>query len=297
MIVFIIIVFSLYFKFDMFDADMWGNIKELGTVGDQIKSTMMITLFCFFGVEGAVMMSARAKKSSDVGKAGVAGFLISLILYLAISLLCFGLMTRAKMAGLHDPSVAYILKDICGPWAYWIVIAAIIISLLGGCVSWTLVVAQVPYEASIVKILPPIFRKVNKHGMPAFGLFMSSLVEMLFLMMVVYADNVYLAALYITGLMIIPCYFFTALFLLKVGKSKGVKTLAIITLLFCCWMAYAGGLKELFMTSLFYLLGVGFYIRARRDNYPDIKQLFTRNEKFLLAFLILASAATIFMVL
>lgn len=297
MIVFIIIVFSLYFKFDMFDADIWGNIKELGTVGDQIKSTMMITLFCFFGVEGAVMMSARAKKSSDVGKAGVAGFLISLILYLAISLLCFGLMTRAKMSGLHDPSVAYILKDICGPWAYWIVIAAIIISLLGGCVSWTLVVAQVPYEASIVKILPPIFRKVNKHGMPAFGLFMSSLVEMLFLMMVVYADNVYLAALYITGLMIIPCYFFTALFLLKVGKSKGVKTLAIITLLFCCWMAYAGGLKELFMTSLFYLLGVGFYIRARRDNYPDIKQLFTRNEKFLLAFLILASAATIFMVL
>ena len=144
MIVFIIIVFSLYFKFDMFDADIWGNIKELGTVGDQIKSTMMITLFCFFGVEGAVMMSARAKKSSDVGKAGVAGFLISLILYLAISLLCFGLMTRAKMAGLHDPSVAYILKDICGPWAYWIVIAAIIISLLGGCVSWTLVVAQVP---------------------------------------------------------------------------------------------------------------------------------------------------------
>ena len=144
MLLFIVGVFVMFFRFDLFELDLWGNSEIIGSVADQIKSTMMVTLFCFFGVEGAVMMSARAKRSSDVGKAGVAGFFISLFLYLAVALLCYGLMSRAAMAGLHNPSIAYILKDVCGSWAYWTVISAIIISLLGGWVSWTLVVAQVP---------------------------------------------------------------------------------------------------------------------------------------------------------
>ncbi len=171
----------------------------------------MVTLFCFFGVEGAVMMSARARKSSDVGKAGIAGFFISLVLYMAVSLLCFGLLGRAQLAGLQDPSIAYILREACGEWAYWFVICAVIVSLLGGWVAWTLVVAQVPYEAAVVGILPSVFKKLNGNGMPAFGLFASSVVMELFLIMVVMADNVYMAALHITGLMIIPCYLFTGL--------------------------------------------------------------------------------------
>ncbi|MDE5806693.1 MAG: amino acid permease, partial [Muribaculaceae bacterium] len=295
MIVFIIVVFGLFFKLGLFETDFWGNRNELGDVGTQIKSTMMVTLFCFFGVEGAVMMSARARNSSDVGKAGIAGFFISLVLYLAVSLLCFGLMTRGNLSGLHNPSVAYILKDICGHWAYWTVIGAIIISLLGGWVSWTLVVSQVPYEAALVKILPPVFKKLNRHGMPTFGLFASSVVMMLFLALVVMADDVYLAALHITGLMIIPCYLVTGLYLLKVAPDIKIKLLAIVTVLFCCWMAYAGGLKGLFMTSLFYFIGIGFYVKARRDNFPHEKRLFTGKEKILLGILIGASAATIWL--
>ncbi|MBD5288392.1 MAG: amino acid permease [Bacteroides sp.] len=295
MLLFIVGVFVMFFRLDLFELDLWGNSEIIGSVADQIKSTMMVTLFCFFGVEGAVMMSARAKRSSDVGKAGVAGFLISLFLYLAVALLCYGLMSRAAMAGLHNPSIAYILKDVCGSWAYWTVISAIIISLLGGWVSWTLVVAQVPYEASLVKILPPVFRKLNRHGMPAFGLFASSVVMMLFLVMVVMADDMYLAALHITGLMIIPCYMVTGMFLYKVAPDIKIKILAVITILFCLWMAYAGGLKAMFMTSFFYLIGIGFYVRARKDYYPHIKKLFTTNEKISLAFLCVASVITIYM--
>lgn len=297
MVLFIIAVFAIFFKADLFTGDIWGDFSILGGVGTQIKSTMLVTLFCFFGVEGAVMMSARAKNSRDVGRAGMAGFAISILLYLAIALLCFGLLSRAELADLPNPSIAYILGEVCGPWAYWTVICAIIISLLGGWVSWTLIVAQVPYEAAIVKILPPAFKRLNHHGMPMFGLFMSSLVMMLFLGMVVFADDVYLAALHITSLMIIPCYLVTGLFLLKVAPTWKIRILAIVTVLFCLWMAYAGGLKMLFMTSLFYLLGTGFYIKARRDAFPGEKRLFTPWELALFIFLIAASAVTIKMLL
>lgn len=294
MLIFIIVVLILFFKTGLFSLDVWGRGAGLGTVMHQVKSTMMVTLFCFFGVEGAVMMSARAKKPSDVGKAGIAGFLISLILYLAVSLLCYGLLSRAQLASLPDPSIAYILKETCGAWAYWFVIFAVIISLLGGWVAWTLVVSQVPYEAAVVKILPKAFKKVNKKGMPTFGLMMSSIVMELFLIMVATADDVYMAALHITGLMIIPCYFFTGLFLIKKADNWKIMTVAIITTGFCLWMAYAGGLKGLFLTSIFYLMGVGFFIRARKENAPN-QPLFKFWEKVTLVCLCIASIISLYL--
>lgn len=295
MLLFIILIFFLFFKLDLFRADLWGALDLTEGVGEQVRSTMMVTLFCFFGVEGAVMMSARARRASDVGKAGIAGFLISLVLYLCVSLLCFGLMSRARLAGLHNPSVTYILLDLLGPWAYWLVIGSIIISLLGGWVSWTLIVAQVPYEAALVKILPPVFRRVNRHGMPTFGLIASSVVMEMFLVLVAMADDVYLTALQITGLMIIPCYLFTGMFLWKVAPDFKIRFLAAVTVLFCLWMAYAGGLREMFMTSVFYLAGIGFYIRGRRDNFPQQLRLFTPREKAFLLLLSLASAVTLYL--
>lgn len=291
MLLFIITIFVIFFNADLFDADMWNSTALIGGFGHQVRSTMMVTLFCFFGVEGAVMMSARASRSSDVGKAGIAGFLISLALYMAVSLLCFGLLSRAHLAGLHDPSIAYILKETCGDWAYWFVISAVIVSLLGGWVAWTLVVAQVPYEAALVGILPGAFKRLNRHGMPAYGLVASSIVMELFLLLVVTADDVYLASLHITGLMIIPCYLFTGLFMLKKADSHKVRLLASAIILFCLWATYAGGIRPMLMTSVFYLIGVVFYIQARHENAPG-HQVFTKSEFRVLLLLTAASVAT-----
>ncbi len=292
MLLFIIVVFILFFKLNLFESDLWGINSNLGTPLNQIKETMMITLFCFFGVEGAVMMSARAKRASDVGKAGIAGFLIALLLYLSISILCFGLLKQAEIAKLPNPSIAYILRHACGDWAYWFVICSVIFSLLGGWVAWTLVVAQVPLEAAKVKILPSSFKKLNRHSIPAFGLMASSIAMELFLLMVVFADDAYLASLRITGLMIIPCYLFSGLFMLKVAKGIKAHIIAWVSTLFCIWMAYAGGITDLFMTSIFYLAGVGFYIKARRE-YKTSSDIFTKGEKYVLTFLILASISSI----
>ena len=294
MLVFIIAVFAMFFRADLFRADVWGELGGIGDIGTQVKGTMMVTLFCFFGVEGAVMMSARARRSSDVGRAGVAGFVIALGLYMSVSLLCYGLLGRARLAGLQDPSIAYILKDACGMWAYWFVILAVMISLVGGWVAWTLVVAQVPYEAAVVGILPRAFRRLNRHGMPAFGLFASSVAMELFLLMVVMADDVYLAALRITGLMIIPCYLFTGLFLWKRADGQKVKVIAAIATVFCLWMAYAGGVADMLMTSVFYICGLGFYIRARVESGAgSVAACFTRNEKIILAVISILSVFTL----
>lgn len=296
MLVFIVGAFVLLFDADVFRSGVSAIREVTHPCAGQIKSTMMITLFCFIGVEGAVMMSARARKARDVGRAGIAGFIVSLALYMAVSLLCFGLMSRSDLSQLPGPSIAYILRDICGDWAYWFVIGAVAVSLIGGWVAWTLVVAQVPYEAARAGILPPKFKRTNSKGMPTFGLMASSVAMEIFLLVVVMADDVYLAALQITGLMVIPCYLFTGLFLFRKADTPVVRGVAAVTILFCLWMAYAGGLTGMLMTSVFYLAGIGFYIKARKSAGSSGVPLFTHNERLLLAAIVMASAVTVFLV-
>lgn len=281
-ILLIIALLGLNFHCDTFSS---GDFSDASGLIDQVKSTMLVTLWCFIGIEGASMMSGRAKRSADVGRATVAGFFAAWILYLLVSVLCYGVMSRTRLAGLEDPSVAYCLREVIGPWAYWLVIFAVIISLGGGWVAWTLVCAEVPYSAARVKIFPRSFLRLNRHQMPAYGLAISSVVMTLFLLLVMTADDVYLSALNITGMMILPCYLFCGLFLFKSDRRPWTRFIGGGCAIFCGWMIYSGGLDLFIQTSLFYLPGLAFYIPARRQQGA---KLFTRKEQIGLCLLILA---------
>lgn len=304
-IVVIIVLLAVNVRLGMFSLSFWEGVNGEG-LWPQVKSTMLVTLWCFIGIEGAVMMSSRARKSRDVGRAGIAGFFIAWLMYLLVSVLCFGIMSRQQLAGLDNPSVAYVLRDSIGQWAYYFVIAAVIVSLLGGWLSWTLICAQVPYEAAEVGIFPRGFMKLNRSGMPGFGLTMSSVIMQVFLILVVAAHNVYLTALSITGMMILPAYLFSGLYLWKstlgqdrlgdITRSRNLRFRAtgIACTLFCLWMFYAGGIVLMLSTSIFYLLGLGFYIKARRESGKV--PYFTFAERCVLGLLFVAALLSIYII-
>ncbi len=264
--------------------DFWGRMSDLGGLPSQIRSTMLVTLWCFIGIEGAVIMSGRARRSRDVGRAGVTGFLTAWLLYVLVSAFCFGAMTQPELASLEDPSVAYVLRSVCGDWAYWLVIVSVILSLTGGWLAWTLVCAEVPYAAAKVGIFPRRFLRLNGQSMPAFGLFVSSVVMQLFLCLVVTADDVYLAALNVTGMMILPAYLLSGLFLCKISTGAD-RLVGVGCSLFCGWMIYAGGVELFMQTSLFYLPGLVFYLKARREKGPGTP-IFTPAELIVLAIMV-----------
>lgn len=300
----IIGILVIYFKLGLFTYDFWGRITDLGGVGHQVKETMLVTLWCFTGIEGAIMMSSRAKKASDVGKAGIIGFLSAWLLYALVSVLSFGLMKQPEIASLPDPSIAYILKSVCGSWAYYFVIVAVIVSLIGGWIAWTLVCAQVPYEAANVKIFPKQFLRMNKSNMPSYGLIVSSIVMNIFLCVVVTAQSVYEAALDLTSLMALPSYLFSGIFLwmesrkskFSEGMSDGRKTwywiVGALATVFCAYIFYATNWTLLVITLLFYLPGTYFYVKARKQYFPGEK-VFTSKEKFLFCLLIAGCVAAL----
>lgn len=264
----------------------WPGFDSLDDMLGQTRDSMMVTLWCFIGIEGAVMMSARARRSKDVGRAGVLGFMTAWLLYVVISTMCFGVMTRERLAGLEDPSVAYLLRSCQNDFWYWFVIVSVIISVLGSWVSWTLVCAQVPMEAAIVKIFPGRFSRLNKHDMPAFGLKLSSIAMTICLIIVAMADDVYMAALQITGMMVLPCYLFSGLYLCKIGrKARSRKALAAgtVCVISCLWMLYSAG-TALIATSLFYLVGTPYFM---------MKNKFTRYERVAFVALIVCAVFSI----
>lgn len=304
----IIAILIIYFKMGLFTYDFWGRISDLGGVGHQVKQTMLVTLWCFTGIEGAVMMSSRAKKSSDVGKAGIIGFLSAWLLYALVSVLSFGLMNQPELATLPDPSIAYILKSACGAWAYYFVIIAVIVSLIGGWIAWTLVCAQVPYEAANVKIFPKQFLKLNSSNMPSYGLIVSSIVMNIFLCVVVTAQSVYEAALDLTSLMALPSYLFSGIFLwmesrkprfsagLTAGQKNWYWIVGAMATIFCAYIFYSTNWMLLIITLLFYLPGTYFYVRARKQYYPGEK-VFTPKEKILFGLLIIGCIVAIILLL
>lgn len=307
-ILLIIVLLVVSTRMGMFSYDFWGRMSDLGGFGDQIKSTMLVTLWCFIGIEGAVMMSGRARRNTDVGRAGVTGFLTAWILYVMVSVFSFGVMTQPELAVQHDPSVAYVLRAVCGPWAYYIVIASIVIALTGGWLAWSLICGEVPYTAASVGIFPRKFLKLNRYGMPWYGLLISSVIMQLFLLLVVMDDNVYLAAINITGMMVLPAYLVSGMFLWKISLKPGglctdsrrnvlkCRWTAIGCTLFCLWMIYAGGLDLFMETSLFYLAGFIFYYQAWREKRNACIFLTSKEKVWLGLIIVLAIVSVVMMV-
>ncbi|MCM1452542.1 MAG: basic amino acid/polyamine antiporter [Clostridium sp.] len=298
----IVVLLVAFFNIDRFEADFWGD-GSIGPISEQVKSTMLVTLWCFLGIEGAMSMSGRAKKASDVGKAGVLGFLCAWLLYVVISLACYGLMSQPELAGLDNPSIAYVLRHACGDWAYYFVLISVIVALFGGWASWTLICSEVPYRAAEAGLFPAVFKKLNSNGMPVWSLFVSTIAMQGIIFLVMQTGSVYLTAIDIASTMVLPAYLFSGLFLLKattnpqkyLGPSYanrlwGLRALGVMCTGYCLWMIYAAGLDMLMYASVFYVGGIFLFIWARRANYPR-KQVFTKAEKLAAGVLVVCALA------
>lgn len=306
-IVFILVVLFIYAKLGMFSLDFWGRLEPgLPSFGGQVSSCMLVTIWSFLGIEGAVMMSSRAKKHSDVSKATMRGFLYALALYVLVSLLCFGVMSQPELAKLPTPSLAYVLDSCAGHWAKWFVIISIIISVAGGFIAWSLLCAQTPYEAAAVKIFPSRFLSVNSHGVPDFGMIVASVAETLCLLLVITAENVYLAAVNLASMMVLPCYLFCGLYLLKISCRKDscirncnrgwLFVVSLATTLYCAYSMWAGSLWLLMLTSVFYMAGVPFMLMARKGR-PEagLSYLISRKEMVCIIAMSVLAAVSVWM--
>lgn len=291
-IIIIIFCMFIFFRFPTFLTSFWGQGLHLGSLLSQIKAPMLVTLWAFIGVEGAADISNHAKNTRDIGKATVGGYLLVLAGYVLISILAYGITTQPHLAVLTDPSVGYLLKGIVGPWFVDFVTISVIISVIGAWVAWTVMMAQVPYAAALDKVLPDFLAKTNKKKVPVTALYISSIFMTIFMVVVVTANNVYLASIDITSVIILPSYLLSSMYLWKIAQKKEILQnnpqrrircliVGIVSTIYCLWILYAAGLNYLLISTIVYAVGIIFFWIARKDHSKNGEKIFTKWEAFL----------------
>ena len=301
-----ILVMAFVFQMDKFDLDFWGklSIGKLGDLGHQVKNSMLVTLWAFIGIEGAVVLSGRAKTQSDVGRATLIGFLGCLVIYVLLSVLPFGFMTREQLSDIANPSTAGVLKAVVGSWGSFFMNIGMIVAILASWLSWTMIVAEMPYAMAQNGTFPKAFASENKVGSPNVSLWVTSGLMQAAMILVYFANNAWNTMLSITGVMVLPAYLMSCLYLWKIcedhefSSSIGISRFkALMTGMlgtgYAIWLLYAAGLQYLLMAVIFIALGIPVYIWAKKEVNP-YECCFTRNEKMIVVLILGISVAAIY---
>ncbi|WP_028749757.1 basic amino acid/polyamine antiporter [Rhizobium mesoamericanum] len=302
-VVFIVLVL-LAFKWETFSSGFWGNgDRTLTAIADQVRRTMLITVFVFVGIEGASVYSRYARSRSDVGIATVGGFFIVLGLMLAVTLLSYGILSPGELGRLRNPSMAGVLAAAVGPWGAVFVSLGLIISVAGAYLAWVLLAAEILYSASKFQTMPRFLSRENSRGVPANALWLTNILVQLFLIVTLFTQYAFTLAVAMTSSMILIPYFFVAAFGVKLcwkgapfketgptsGRSEFVQSL--LALIYTSGLIYAAGAKHLLLASLLYCPGTVLFYLARREQG---KGTFNPWERAAFAILLLSAAAAIF---
>lgn len=296
-IVLFIGVVALAFKLDVFSMDFTGmGNASLGSITAQVKSTMLVTLWVFIGIEGASVFSARAERRRDIAIATIAGFFTCLALYALVSLLSLGILSQPELAALKNPSMAGVLEKIVGPWGAILINIALVVSVAGAFLSWTLLAAEIPHAAAKDGTMPRLFAEQSRTGVPSLSLLITNLFVQLFLVITLFAQSTYQALFFIASTAILVPYVFSGAYAAKLaitgegyrpGESRlGALVAGLLATVYGLWLVYAAGPTYLFMCALLYAPGILVYVRARREAG---RRVFSPAEACLAVALVLAA--------
>jgi len=287
-----ILIALFAFKLDIFTADIWGlKNPDLGSVMNQVRKMMLVTVWVFIGIEGASIFSARAEKRSDVGKATVIGFITVLLFLILVNVLPLGIMTQPELAKLQNPSMAAVLEHVVGHWGAILISVGLIISLLGALLSWVLLCAEIMFAAAKDHTMPAFLRKENANHVPVNALWLTNAMVQIFLIITLFSASTYLSLIYLATSMILVPYLWSAAYALllavrgesyenALAERKKDLFIGAVALIYAVWLLYAGGIKYLLLSALLYAPGAILFAKAKFEvNQP----VFTNVEKLIFA--------------
>ncbi|MFW3785475.1 amino acid permease [Klebsiella quasipneumoniae subsp. similipneumoniae] len=279
-------------QLDTFRLDFSG--VALGVpVWEQVKNTMLITLWVFIGVEGAVVVSARARHKRDVGRATLLAVLSALAVYLLVTLLSLGVVPRSELAEMRNPSMAGLMVRLMGSWGEIVIAAGLIVSVCGAYLSWTIMAAEVPYLAATHKAFPRLFARQNRNNAPSASLWLTNISVQASLVLIWLTGSDYGTLLTIASEMILVPYLLVGAFLLKIATRPLHQAVGIGACIYGLWLLYASGPVHLLLSVVLYAPGLLVFLYARRTHQHD--RSLKRRELALIGLLLVAAVPATWM--
>jgi arginine:ornithine antiporter/lysine permease len=280
-----LVVMIILFRVSTFAAGFWtvgdtssagiGTGFNLADVMPQVKSTMMMTLWVFIGIEGAVVISGRARSQKTVRKATIIAFLGTIVIYALTSLLPLGTYSQEQLAAMPSTgSMAAVMLSAVGNWGSVLVNIGIIVSVIGSWLAWMVMLGEMPATAARHGSFPKAFAKENRFHAPYVALLSTAGIIEAFYLLTFVAANPWSLRVTITSVMAMPAYFFCTLYLIKLsfghsypqkahtGRRAAAAT-GILGAVYGLWLMYAAGLNFLLIACVIYTIGTPIYVTAR----------------------------------
>ncbi|MGL5616027.1 MAG: basic amino acid/polyamine antiporter [Sarcina sp.] len=273
-VIFAIILLFVSFKLHIFTSDLFANKvalqggTNLGGLGSQVSNGLLQTVWVFIGIESAVVISGRAKKASDVGKATIIGYLFTLLCYVLIVLLSFGALPQDTLMNLQNPALGGVLQKTYGTWAAWIINIGVLISVAGAWVAWTIINAEVPMTVAQDKVFPKGLAKTCKSGAAINSLILNGVIMQVGFIFAMFASNAFTAITNIATAMVLLPYLLSAAFLIKISwKEKKVSNIvfALISMAFALYALSTSGISGILELFILYAIGLLFIFISAKE--------------------------------
>jgi arginine:ornithine antiporter/lysine permease len=270
-----ILIFA--FQGDLFRANFWGGEGYADvSLFEQVRATMLVTVFVFLGIEGASVYSRYAKKRSDVGAATIMGFIGVTSLMVLVTLLPYAVLQRAQIAGMRQPSMAGVLEAMVGHWGAVFISVGLLISVLGAYLAWSLICAEVLSVAAKNADMPQLFATENQNKVPAAALWLTNIVVQLFVISTYWSQDAFTLMLSMTSVMTLIPFFLVALYgflLPKRNETYNIRpaertrdlVIAGIAVIYTAFLIYAAGFKFMVLSAILYGPGTVLYFWTRSE--------------------------------
>lgn len=193
----IIIAFHFHWKIFMLDFIATHSLPQvsdtrLGSLSHQVINSLPVTLWAFVGVERAVVLSGRAVSQYKVEKTIAIGFFTCLVLFVLVSLLPLGIISYGTIAQMISSSSAENLALVLhNSFGHTIMAVGLIISVFSSWLTWTMVLAEMPFTAAKDETFPHIFSKANNKNVLIFSLIAATIVMQLIIFISHFANNAF----------------------------------------------------------------------------------------------------------
>lgn len=298
----VFIVLALFALDPQVFVDNWSGGTDIGSLFDQIRGTMLVTVFVFLGVEGASVYSRHAKRREDVGRATVLGFLAVFSIFASVTIVSYGILPYREIADLRQPSMGGVLAAAVGDWGAVFVGLGLIISVLGAYLAWTLMAAEVLFVAAKDDDMPRFLNKVSDVDVPGPALLMTTILIQVMLVITMFSADAFNFALDLTSALSLIPFLFAAGYALKLvitretyadnprgyGREMAV---AILATVYTAFLLFAAGPKFILLSFVIYAPATILFVMARREQG---RRLFSLIELVILAISVIGAVAGIF---
>ncbi|MFJ4824082.1 basic amino acid/polyamine antiporter [Streptomyces bacillaris] len=296
-IVFFVILALFSFEPSVF-ADNFGGTDYAGSLFNQVRGTMLATVFVFLGVEGASVYSRHARRREDVGRATVLGFLSVFAVFASVTIVSYGLLPMAEIAELRQPSMAGVLESAVGTWGKVFISVGLIVSVLGAYLAWTLMAAEVLFVAAKDRDMPRFLGRSAAGDVPENALLLTTCLSQVVLVVTLFSADAFTFALDLTSALSLIPFLLAAAFAVKVagrperwgavGRStRRELVVAVVATLYTAFLLYAAGLKFVLVSFILYAPATFLFVKSRREQG---RRLFSPGEAVICAVTVAGAA-------